>query len=85
MQATFPAPAASSFSTLFARYVNGQITDKAFNKIMKTFDAIGISQNERIAFARFMNDMIVDGRDKLNVPQPEEARDILTDMRGSTH
>jgi len=52
---------------------------------MKTFDAIGISQNERIAFARFMNDMIVDGRDKLNVPQPEEARDILTDMRGSTH
>jgi len=85
MQATFPAPAVGSFSTLFARYVSGQITEKAFNNIMRTFDAIGISRNERIAFARFMNDMIVDGRATLNVPQPEEATDILTDMRGSTH
>jgi hypothetical protein len=81
MQASISSGVVSSFSMLFARYVNGQINENAFKKMMHTFDSARINRTERLAFARFMNDMISEGRGGLNVPRPEEAEDILTDMR----
>ncbi len=82
MQASFLVPRQSALSVLFSRYLNGDITERAWDKMMKTFDHEGVSAKERMAYARFMTEVIDDSkRDKLNVPAPQEMSDILTDMR----
>ena len=86
MQINQYMPRQSAFSLLFSRYLNGEITEKVWTKMMKTFDREGISATERMAFARFMSEMVDEsGMGKLNVPAPEEMNDILTDMRSTRH
>ena len=81
MQAVWSPETGSSLSTLFARYIDGQINEQSWKKMMRTFDLEGITNFERLAFARFMNEVISEGSDAVNVPQPEEMEEILTTMR----
>jgi len=86
MQTISLAPRKTAFSVLFSRYLNGDITERVWKKMMRTFDQEGISATERMAFARFMTEVIDDNKEgRVNVPAPEEMSDILTDMRSTRH
>lgn len=82
MQTTFTCDNRSSLSALLARYMNGQIAERSWTKLMRTFDLEGISCFERMAFARFMNDVLDDGQsERLNVPKPLEMEELLNDLK----
>jgi len=84
MQASYSLESGSSFSALLARYMNGQIAERSWKKIMRTFDLAGVSSTERRAFARFMNDMLAEGStNRLNVPKPVAMEELLSDVRVS--
>ena len=84
MQTSFSIDSGSSFSALLARYMNGQIAERSWKKLMKTFDLAGVSSLERMAFARFMNEILADGdTDQLNVPKPAEMEELLSETRVS--
>ncbi len=84
MQTSFSLDSGSSFSALLARYMNGQIAERSWKKLMKTFDLAGVSSLERMAFARFMNEILADGdTDQLNVPKPAEMEELLSEIRVS--
>ena len=46
-----------SFSMLLARYLQGQIDENTWGKIMKTIDQQGISSVERKAYTRFLSEL----------------------------
>ena len=86
MQTISLVPRQTAFSVLFSRYINGDITERVWKRMMRTFDHEGITATERMAFARFMTEVIDDEKDgRLNVPAPEEMSAILTDMRSTRH
>ena len=62
--------------------MRGQIGDSAWGKLMMIFDAENVTSSERMAYARFMNDMLAD-REKslLHIPARDEATGILSDIR----
>jgi len=72
----------SSFTNLLLHYMDGQITDRSWDKIMKTVDQEGLTRKERMAFARFMNERIEDpSSDSLHVPGPAELEQLLSEIR----
>ena len=46
-----------SFSMLLARYLQGQIDENTWTKIMRTIDQKGISEVERKAYTRFLSEL----------------------------
>ena len=60
MQAANHHQPASSFTHLFMRYMDGQIGDRSWKKLMRSFDQGGLTKTEKQAFARFMNEVIAD-------------------------
>ena len=70
-----------SFRTLLASYLTGQIGERAWQKLMKTFDATKVTTKERLAYARFMSDFVTEGSVKLNVPAPEELEELFDNIR----
>jgi len=86
MQLNQYMPRQSAFSLLFSRYINGDITERAWAKLMHTFDKEGLSATERMAYARFMSEMIDEsGNGRLNVPSSKEVKDILADLRAKSN
>jgi Ca2+-binding EF-hand superfamily protein len=86
MQTTQLFQRQSALSVLFSRYLNGDITERAWKKMMQTFDQEGVSATERMAFARFMSEVIDETEQTgLNVPKPEEMTDILSGTRSTRH
>jgi len=74
----------TALSMLFSRYLNGDIHEGAWRKMMRTLDDESLQPNERIAFARYMNEMIAESqRDGFNIPAPEEVREILSASRAA--
>ena len=74
----------SSFTNLLLRYMDGQIADRSWDKIMKTIDQEGLTTKERMAFARFMNEVIEEAPSvALHVPKPAEMEDLLSEVRKS--
>ena len=72
----------SSFTDLLLRYMDGQIADRSWDKIMKTIDQEGLTTTERMAFARFMNEVIDDASSvALHVPGPSEMKELLSEIR----
>jgi len=72
----------TSFSSLLARYMQGQIAESAWTKLMTAFDAEGVTSTERMAYARFMNDMLTErARFALNIPADDEISGILMETR----
>ena len=72
----------SAFTSLLMRYMDGQIADRSWKQIMKTFDQGGLSTTERMAFARYMNEVIDDGSSiDLHVPMPEETEELMSQIR----
>jgi len=72
----------TSFSTLLARYMQGQIADTAWKKLMSAFDAEGVTSPERMAYARFMNEMLSDrGKSSLDIPVSDEMAGLLKETR----
>ena len=72
----------SSFPVLLARYMHGDIPDTMWTRLMRLFDADGVTAPERMALARFVNELVAEGLDKsLQVPREEEVKDLLDDTR----
>lgn len=74
----------TSFSALLARYMQGQIGESAWRKLMTVFDAEGVTSRERMAFARFINEMLAE-RETIfsNIPSSDEVTGLLTAIRAS--
>jgi len=82
MQTVYPQPSLSSFEHLLVHYMNGQIAEHSWDQMMETFDHEGVPVFERMAFARFMSDVIADADAKdLNVPKPDELEELLVQIR----
>ncbi|NQV71971.1 hypothetical protein HQ496_02525 [bacterium] len=72
----------TSFSSLLARYMRGQIGETAWKKLMTAFDAEGVTSNERMAYARFMNEMLTErAQPSLNIPVGDEMAGLLVETR----
>jgi len=72
----------SAFTTLLIRYMDGRIADRSWKQIMKTFDQGGLSGTERMAFARFMTEIIDDTPTvDLHVPNPAETEELMSQIR----
>jgi hypothetical protein len=67
---------------LFARYVTGQITEPSWRNLMTLFDADTVTAQERMALAKFFNDLVEEvGPQALFAPRLEEAVALLVDTR----
>ena len=72
----------TSFSSLLARYMQGQIAETAWKKLMSAFDAEGVTSPERMAYARFMNEMLTErAKSNLNIPVGDEMAGLLIETR----
>ena len=72
----------NAINKLLARYLNGEIGDRMWTRLMKTFDFSGMSAHERQAYVRFMNDIADEGSLQLKyVPRTTEMSTILQDIR----
>ena len=82
MQTVHPQQAVSPLENLLVRYMNGQIADQSWDRMMETFDHEGVTTFERLAYARFMNELISDaGPERLHVPMPKEMEELLVEVR----
>jgi len=64
--------------------MRGQIGEPAWKKLMAIFDAEGVTSGERMAYARFMNDMLAEReRMFMSIPAGDEATGILSDIRAN--
>ena len=71
-----------SFSHLLARYMNGQIAETAWKKLMGVFDAEGVTSDERMAYARFMNELLAERqKSAVSIPARDEMTDLLAHVR----
>ncbi len=62
--------------------MQGQIADTAWKKLMSAFDAEGVTSPERMAYARFMNEMLSDrGKSSLDIPVSDEMAGLLKETR----
>lgn len=78
-----PAPS-SALPALLARYVNGELPDGFWHRLMLTFDAGEITTAERQALARFVNDLLAEGNPNgINLPKPEETTALLMVTRAA--
>lgn len=81
--ATVERPAA--FTSLFVRYVTGQIAEPTWRQLSKFVDSVATtSLEEREAIAAFVNDVVVDlGPDAVKLPSLNEAQAVLEETRAS--
>lgn len=71
-----------SLSLLFARYVRGEIGDTIWSRLMQLLDDDDVTRTERLALARFVNEVVAEGGPAaLLVPMEDEARALLGDIR----
>ena len=76
------ASPAAELPTLLARYVNGKITDPSWEQLMSVFDAGDVTHPERLAMARFFNEVMDEmGPEALWTPKPDELQALLTETR----
>ena len=81
---SFGARNATALSVLFARYIAGQINDKAWTQIMSILDADTTPMEERVALANFISDAYQDlGPESVKVPKLEEVQDFVTLTRAA--
>ncbi|RMF58119.1 MAG: hypothetical protein D6746_10055 [Bacteroidetes bacterium] len=71
----------SALAVLLARYVRGQIAEAAWHNLMQAFDADEISGPERLALARFVNDLLSERGAQAEIPRLEEIQDLLAETR----
>ncbi len=82
MQTAHPHCPGSSLTNLLIRYMDGQIAEQSWEKMMQTFDNGDMTTFERMAYARFMNDVIADtAANALYVPRPDELEELLQETR----
>ncbi len=74
----------SAFMILLARYVSGQITDSQWERLNGVLDAEGVTINERMAFARFVNEALSDNLAWSQEPRAGDAMTgVLSEIRAS--
>ena len=62
--------------------MRGQIAESAWEKLMLAFDSEGVTSPERMAYARFMNEMLTErARQSLDIPVGDEMNGLLVDTR----
>lgn len=82
MQPASQRSCSTALPRLFARYVTGQITEPSWQSLMNLFDADSVTVQERMAMAKFFNDLVEDfGPQALFTPRLEEAVALLVDTR----
>jgi len=82
MQTVQTQKAPSSLEHLLAHYMSGEIADSSWERIMETFDHEGVSSFERMAFARYMSEVVAESQGReLNVPKPDELEELLGEIR----
>lgn len=73
---------AARMSVLLARYIAGQISEKAWYMFTDLIDSIEASLPERAALVDFFHDAIEEvGFDAVKLPHRKEAEEIVAAMR----
>lgn len=78
---TMERPAA--LTSLFVRYVTGQIEDMTWKRVSGFVDGSAAeTPEEREAMAAFAHDAVIElGAEAVKLPTPTEARDVLAEIR----
>lgn len=85
MKQTAPTPrAASPLFSLLAHYVSGGIDQPVWDRFMGILDADSVSTTERLAYARFMHDALIDQRGSFpELPVDDEMKGLLSELSAS--
>ena len=83
---SFPTLPSRSHTTVFPvllmRYLSGQIAENTWQRFMSIVDSKVTSQKERIALARFFNELVAEqGPEVSNMPKESEIEDLLENIR----
>ncbi len=72
----------TAFASLFVRFMNGEIGDASWTRLMQIFDAGPATPEEREAFATFFSELLqeADTRDD-SVPEEAEMEGLLQEIR----
>ncbi len=74
----------SSLTMLFNLYMQGQISEKVWKRMMRLMDSKKATKTERMALARYVRDVMEEtGAASLNMPRVTELGDMLTHVRHS--
>ena len=77
-----PQASSSALPRLLTHYMMGRIADTTWHQLMSLFDADAVSSQERLALARFVNDLLDDpGPKTFAIPRLDEAQELLTETR----
>lgn len=67
---------------LFARYIAGQITERAWRAFTEVMDSLESAAEERVALADFFHDAIEElGLDAVKLPRRQEAEEVVAAVR----
>ncbi|MFT4603368.1 MAG: hypothetical protein ACI9W4_000082 [Rhodothermales bacterium] len=78
------APNSSSLAMLFNLYMQGQISERVWKRMMRLMDSAKTTKTERMALARYVRDVCEEtGAASLNMPRVKELGDMLTHVRHS--
>ncbi len=73
---------AARMSVLFARYINGQITEKVWQRFTDLIDSIETGLSDREALVDFFLDALDDiGLDAIKLPPRKEAEELVAAIR----
>jgi hypothetical protein len=74
----------SSLTMLFNLYMQGQISERVWKRMMRLMDSKKATKTERMALARYVRDVMEEtGAASLNMPRVTELGDMLTHVRHS--
>ena len=77
-------PSGSSMSNLLTLYMQGQITERQWKRMMRIMDSRKASKTERMAIARYFRDVVSEkGSSALRMPKLGEVNDMLGYARNS--
>ena len=74
----------SSLTMLFNLYMQGQISERVWKRMMRLMDSKKATKTERMALARYVRDVMEEtGTASLNMPRVNELGDMLMHVRHS--
>ncbi len=71
-------------SMLLNLYMQGQISEQLWQRMMRLFDHEATSKTERMALVRYVSDMVSeDASDSLHMPLATDLAEVLSHVRHS--
>jgi hypothetical protein len=72
----------SSLSMLLNLYMQGQISEQLWQRMMRLFDDEATSKTERMALVRYVRDVVSeDGSDSQYMPRAKDLSEVLSHVR----